>query len=225
MDPCATSTPVSNKRKLDSTAAEKNSVRKKRAGGAGYSPTAIFLDKSDIEVSFPKSQGSGSIGGGNKMSEEEERDDRLLKKMNENFEKAVDRMDNKFRERYDDLHTKVTENTSEIAGMREAIRRIEREVVGSPKRGPIAAIAGPSSSDQRRDSYYLSRRSIRLWPVPGMDDETIRANTIKFLRRILKVEEEDVGDDDIVKIRRIRTARNSKTVSYTHLTLPTIYSV
>ena len=56
----------------------------------------------------------------------------------------------------------------------------------------------------------ISRRSLRLWPVKGSGNNKVSTETIRFLRDKLRVPEEDMKDNQIERIRRIRSAKTSR---------------
>ena len=60
------------------------------------------------------------------------------------------------------------------------------------------------------DRYWSARRSLRVWPVPGNNDDDIRVNTGDFIHDKLKVHEDALQKSDVVSVRRVlRGARQS----------------
>ena len=63
---------------------------------------------------------------------------------------------------------------------------------------------------ERSERYSRSRRSLRMWPVPGSSDEEVHRSAIKFIRNKLLVGTSDLDDKQIVCVRRTRTPHRSK---------------
>ena len=63
--------------------------------------------------------------------------------------------------------------------------------------------------EQNRRKFQFSRRALRLWPVPGNGDAELRSELGKFLRSVLRVDEEEVGDKNVERIRRVKAPRKS----------------
>ena len=62
----------------------------------------------------------------------------------------------------------------------------------------------------KSEKYATSRRSIRLWPVRGNSEAEIRSETIRFIRGKLKIDEEILDDELVVRVRRSRPPRQSR---------------
>ena len=82
-----------------------------------------------------------------------------------------------------------------------------------PRQGPKSATpedCDQSSSNNQphknmlENNYWMSRRCIKFSPIIG--DDTL-AGSIKFMRDMLLVDPEDVADQDIVDVRKIKTTR------------------
>ena len=61
----------------------------------------------------------------------------------------------------------------------------------------------PNYPNRRR--YDVSRRSIRIWPVAGDNESTIWKNTGVFIHEVLCVQSEEMNQDMIESVRRLRS--------------------
>ena len=62
----------------------------------------------------------------------------------------------------------------------------------------------------RSDSYAIARRSLRIWPIKGTDDAEIRRAAIDFIRNKLQVDESELLDEQICRVRRSKPPRKSR---------------
>jgi len=58
---------------------------------------------------------------------------------------------------------------------------------------------------EHESKYWEARPCAKFSPVPGSADQ-LHAGAVAFMREKLKVEEDDVADHDIVRVRRVRGA-------------------
>ena len=94
------------------------------------------------------------------------------------------------------LADQVSLNKDDISDMRKYIRNLQ-------KRESV------QSSDHEKMRYDFVRRSLRLWPVKGSDDESLWSNTGIFIHDTMGVPRDKMEEELIAEIRRVRTARNS----------------
>ena len=106
------------------------------------------------------------------------------------------------------LSGQVKSNSESIVEIRKAIARLEQ---GKSNAG-IVASKKILETEAKEEKYLCSRRSGRFWSIEGNEDE-LKEKAVIFLTEILGIATDEKIQDRI------------ETVSYTHLTLPTIYSV
>ena len=111
----------------------------------------------------------------------------------------------------------VAGHTGEISDIHKAIAKIEREIKNPKEQlsvnetANVLSIQESVNYDQRRERYCTSRRSLRLWPIPGVEQQEIREATIKFIFNVLAVDPEDFDAGRVARTRRIRSTRTTKT--------------
>ena len=226
MENIATSTPKYTKRKRDFDQNSPPSRKQILAVGKeqlDQLPILVHLDKSDYEITFPKNMGLEDMDTGAApaaKSAEDLRDERLVAMMKSHFDTSLNDMKRDIHNLYARVENKVAEHTVDIADIRGSIKRIERSMatginLQSLPEQPVLQEKrlNPREeyTDEKRDSYTTSRRSLRLWPIPGTTDQELLDGTVKFILKTLEVPEEDFDVSNIARVRRVRTARTSKT--------------
>lgn len=141
-------------------------------------------------------------------------DDELLKKITAHFDSSTNEFKNTFNKKFEEVNLRVSENSKDIQEIKSAIKRIEGQ---SPSPAPNPN-AGPSSTravidsqlDKRGERFEVCRRSLRFWPVNGRDEKELNVETWRFIRQKLQVPDDELGSKQIERIRRIRSAKQSK---------------
>lgn len=59
----------------------------------------------------------------------------------------------------------------------------------------------------KSDRYSVARRSLRIWPVRGDNDDEVRAAAVRFLREKMSIDALDVPDECIYRVRRSKPPR------------------
>ena len=117
---------------------------------------------------------------------------------------------------------------AEIKSLREEIRLVkESPVVGAldelktqarietDKVRAVAAAANSRHGGTRArclddsDDYWRARRGIRMWPIPGKSEQELWSGAAAFVHDKLKVSKDDLGDQDVVEVRRVATAKRN----------------
>ena len=62
----------------------------------------------------------------------------------------------------------------------------------------------------KSERYHSARCSLRLWPVRGTTDEEVWRSAIKFIREKLQVDQNELGDNQITRVRRSKPPRKSR---------------
>ena len=116
----------------------------------------------------------------------------------------------------DDLSKKVEANKLMVAEQGKSVLRNEKAINEHGR--DISRIMGrldPLESGELRTSevapriaplsqeYQTARRSIRLWPVVGSNENEIWENAGEFIHSPLGVSEDDVGPDDLESVARV----------------------
>ena len=86
----------------------------------------------------------------------------------------------------------INKNTRAISDIQISLARLhrEREKADHPvRRGDNLQLTSLQSMDEdsKRDRYNISRRSVRVWPVDGTNDQEIGTNAELFLMDILLI--------------------------------------
>ena len=95
--------------------------------------------------------------------------------------------------------------------MRDVVEQVVRSSNAPQSSKPF--LAGSRCLEQEKariKKYHNSRRSIRVWPIPGKSQDEISTSLKGFLFRVLKINQEDMGCLGIQWVERIRTAPRSK---------------
>ena len=141
-------------------------------------------------------------------------EDFLLRTMRENTEQIL----KSFSAHLGALSQRVDGNAAQIADNRAGIARQEEEMSGQCSE--LASLAArvdvlekgngqlqAERPEQRRaplsQAYLLARRSIRLWPFTGSDEEALWEGVGDFIHDVLRVSQDDVCQDDIEAVTRV----------------------
>ena len=112
----------------------------------------------------------------------------------------------------DQVNGKVEKNTADICEIKKSIERIERsqadlaneQARSSNHEQPTRPFTGQQAK------YDFARRSLRLWPVWGRDDQEIRRESLRFIRDKLLINTALLTDDQVDRVRRTRQPRRAK---------------
>ena len=157
----------------------------------------------------------------------------IVARMAAHIDKAAEKTQAKLDALAGELGTKVKKNENDIIKIRSAIKRIEesRDVLSPAMtkqiEDAVRASIGPSTTtmrgvdpmmitddQRRRDKYWASRRSIRIWPVKAPDDEySLRIATGEFLAKKLKMPGTNLDLSKIQRVRKIKTPRGTNKIT------------
>ena len=139
--------------------------------------------------------------------------DFLLKALKENTDQIV----KLFTSNIGDLAQKVEDNASRTLDNSAAIARHDTNIeehgsalasltsrVAALEKGNTAGCALPMSRAPLSREFTIARRSVRLWPVPGITEQDMWGNVGEFLHDVLKVPESELGQEDIELVNRVR---------------------
>ena len=101
------------------------------------------------------------------------------------------------RKHIDRVAVQVDTHTQQINAIQEDVDALRMMRIGS-------APGGDGCPERRR--YDVSRRSIRVWPVRGKDEEEIWKNIGYFIHDTLKVPQSDMSEEKIEFVRRLRSS-------------------
>ena len=102
------------------------------------------------------------------------------------------------RTRIDRVSVQVNTNSDNIEAMQSELDKIKAERSGGA--------LGRNGDDAELRRYDRSRRSIRIWPVRGKTSEEIWTNTGRFIHSTLRISADDMRDELIEDIRRLRSS-------------------
>lgn len=111
--------------------------------------------------------------------------------------------------RVEDNTIKIDDNTKAISRQAACSDRHEAELRNLASR--VQAIedgGGRASHDPHRratlsEAYLEARRSIRLWPVPGLSEDDLWGGVGEFLHGPLAIDATEICQDDIEGVRRV----------------------
>ena len=106
-----------------------------------------------------------------------------------------------------DVRTKLEDVTKQVDGNAMDIRSIQDELCKLKSGRPPPGLACPARvgyADAER--YDKSRRSLRVWPIPGSDSAKIWESSGVFIHSTLRVPQDEMDDSKIQEIKRIRHA-------------------
>ena len=95
----------------------------------------------------------------------------------------------------------VTKNRLDIEKLTARVKILEN--TGAPKHGACLPTRALLSKE-----YLSARRSARVWPIIGTDDEAVWQSVGEFLHETLEIPDTDIGQEDIEDIRRVEENSN-----------------
>lgn len=137
------------------------------------------------------------------------------------------------REDIDSIGERISANAEEIAQLRGIVKQIEKDVERSNTTNraqimrDVTRIVDDRISEQcsalnqtgstngngyshKEESYLRARRSIRIWPIEGDDDSSMKRNLEQFLTGALQMDPREVEGLGIEEITRTRLRHNAK---------------
>ena len=93
-----------------------------------------------------------------------------------------------------------------IGSLQETVTKIRSGSESSFFQNVAAGSEGGPPRSPRSKQYEVSRRSLRLCPVRGVEEAEIRNETVRFLRQKLRVLDTELNEEQITRIRRMRAA-------------------
>ena len=180
-------------------------------------PRAVSLDVVEMDTSNPSPASAPNAGGAVPLTGAAMvTTDFLLKALKENSEHLIKSFNaslNAMSVRIEDNAARITSNSTAIASqaavsvtqqaelesLSDRVLKLER---GKPNpEVPLGqkATLGPS--------YMRARRSVRLWPIHGANDDELWPGVGEFLHGVLEVSEDDVSQEDIECIERVAEGR------------------
>lgn len=89
-------------------------------------------------------------------------------------------------------------------------KRVEKLV--EDKLATVGSTSGSASTSVRSNDigFFLSRRSMRIWPVIGVAADSLGKGAITFFKNVLKVPEDVLGGIVIEKVQPVSQPRRSK---------------
>jgi hypothetical protein len=100
-----------------------------------------------------------------------------------------------------------------------ALREQITEAISANMARPASSVTGSDidrwSTQETSDSraYLFSRRSLRLWPIKGENEDEIWQSVGDFLHSKLELEETECSQESIEKIRRLKSGRRNRSNS------------
>ena len=183
--------------------------------GAGTTPTVIDLGEEESGKQQPETM--VLLGGIRTLMREE------LAKTEERIGGRIGTLEKKFTGLQDDFES-LEARVTEMDGLMEdkigdmISDRLE-DLRGRLGRGGSLSLeqpADPAMSSQKDQRYWKARKSLRIWPVRGTQDE-IRASVGRFLSDKLKLPEEVVEEAAAGKVVRVPASSKSKVLSLIHI--------
>ena len=88
----------------------------------------------------------------------------------------------------------------------ECFTRIERRIVigGSGSECP------PTSKEA---SFLKSRRTLRIWPIDGLDNTSIQTNVTDFIKNALMIDPKMIEEIPIESVKRVRNSPEAQSYS------------
>ena len=110
----------------------------------------------------------------------------------------------------DQVNGKVEKNSADICEIKKSIERIERNQAEMGSLSPSTVGVANQFVSGQRTKYDFARRSLRLWPVRGVEEGEIRSEAIRFIRTKLLVDEATCLNNQVERVRRTRQPKRSK---------------
>ena len=104
-------------------------------------------------------------------------DDDLFKKITAHFDSTTEEFKKSFNKQFEEVNSRVGENSKEIREIKQATKRIEQNrsatpQTNNPTQGPASTrVLIDSQLDKRQEKFDTARRSLRIWPVNGKDEK------------------------------------------------------
>ena len=164
---------------------------------------------SDSEVSFnltakdnkrQRLTNMGSTENGNASGD-------IVAQLKLHFDQKAEEMHLKYSLQLAPLQNQVTSNSENIVEIQKTLARIESRATSAAN--PSALKRKDFLMDQKKEKFYLSRRSGRFWSIEGSESELLGASVL-FLQNILRIPESENVALKIESVRRTRTAYSSK---------------
>lgn len=101
----------------------------------------------------------------------------------------------------------INQQASIINLQREVIEKLKDRVGKLESAGATHTYTDKRSGNPRSDAYLKARRSIRIWPINHLTEESLWKGTGDFIHKALSVPEEDLSPDDIESIASVKNPR------------------
>ena len=98
------------------------------------------------------------------------------------------------------IASRVDSNTNDITEIKETLKSMES--------GKRAHLGG----NDEEVKYCIARRSLRMWPVKGSTEEEIWNSTGDFVHEILGVPGDEIDQEGIESVRRMRSGRPGQSI-------------
>ena len=107
-------------------------------------------------------------------------------------------------EQIDKMGERIQKNERDISDIRVELKQMNDKILcnNPPPHGAARQQMGPG----RELSYFMSRRSLRIWPLKGDTDREIRSSFREFASEALKITSRDVESMSVERVRRTRTS-------------------
>ena len=189
--------------------------------GAGTTPTVIDLGEEESGKQQPETM--VLLGGIRTLMREE------LAKTEERIGGRIGTLEKKFtglQDHFESLEARVTEMDGlmedKIGDMISDRLEDKRGRLGGDRSLCLEQPANPVMSSQRDQRYWKARKSLRIWPVRGPQDE-IRASVGRFLSDKLKLPEEVVEEAAASKVARVPASSKSKVTCEVTVEFPSVH--
>ena len=103
------------------------------------------------------------------------------------------------RTKMDLITTQVSTNSAEITNLKKELEKVRS-----------APTHGFPHLDPETRKYNLSRRAIRAWPIEGSTEDQLWASTGDYIHEVLRVPRDEMKQELITEVRRLRTPGGSK---------------
>ena len=135
--------------------------------------------------------------------------DFLLKALKENTDQIVKLFSSNLgvlAQRVEDSASRVSDNSAAITRHGTCIEEQGSALasltsrVTALERSSQTGIAMPMQRAPLSREFLVARRSVRLWPIPGVGEQDIWGNVGEFLHETLRIPENELGQEDIEMI-------------------------
>ena len=117
----------------------------------------------------------------------------------------------------DQMSARIEKNESDIQDIRKSIddlhNKFEAGRSASEPRTPLKRMDRPRRNSLigpgRELSFTISRRSLRMWPIKGNNEDEMSAAYLNFIRNALRIPEKEADSMKVERIRRTRTSPNA----------------